>query len=266
MSSPSSAPTGGAGRLPATRPGGPPRGPMPPPPNWGGPPQAGERPLTPAQRNRIVAASLVLVLIGALLGLLAYALLPKTYAAQASVRYSLGRGASEADRELSTQSVLMTSREVLQGAADATGVPVDYLQANTTATVVTNSEIIQVQVKHRTRATGVQLADAVTKKYLEVAEATSPRAAVQKQLDDLQKQLVTAPVAQQAELRLRVAAVQSQLDDLATTENLASIAAPAYSLPDPVFPNQLATIGIGGLIGVLLAALVATRMIRSARE
>lgn len=266
MASTSSAPTGGAGRLPAARPGDPPRGPTQPPPGWGAQPQVAERPLTPAQRNRIVATFVVLVLIGAAVGLLATALLPKVYAAQASVRYSLGRGAGEADRELSTQSVLITGREVLQGAATATGVPVDYLQNNTTAVVVPNSEIIEIQVRHRNRATGVQLADAVTKRYLEIAEATSPRAAVQKQLDDLQKQLATAAVAQQAELRLRVAAVQGQLDDLASTENLASIAAPAYSLPDPVFPNTLATVGIGALAGVVLAALVATRMIRKDRE
>lgn len=212
----------------------------------------------------MVATFLVLVVVGAALGLLVASVLPKEYAAQSSIRYTIGRGSSgDADRVLATQTVLITGREVLQGAATATGVPVDYLSANTTATVVPNSEIIDIQVRHSNRASGVQLADAVAKRYLEVAEASSPRAAVQKQLADLQQQLASATTAAQlTELRLRVAAVQSQLDALATTENLASLAAPAYSVPDPVFPNILATVGGGALLGLIVAGLVVNGQVR----
>ncbi len=259
MATTSPAPTGGPGR-PAARPG--------PPPGYGAPRPA-DRPLTGSQRSRVVATFLVLVVVGAALGLLAASVLPKEYAAQSSIRYTIGRGSSgDADRVLATQTVLITGREVLQGAATETGVPVDYLSANTTATVVPNSEIIDIQVRHGNRASGIQLADAVAKRYLEVAESSSPRAAVTKQLADLQQQLASgAPSASQlVELRLRVAAVQSQLDGLATTENLASLAAPAYSVPDPVFPNTLATVGGGALLGLIVAGLVANGQVRRSQE
>ncbi|MGQ0481317.1 MAG: hypothetical protein ACT4O0_09860 [Pseudonocardia sp.] len=258
MATTSPAPTSGPGR-PAGRPG--------PPPGYGAPRPA-DRPLTRAQRSRVVATFLVLVVVGAALGLLVASVLPKEYAAQSSIRYTIGRGSSgDADRVLATQTVLITGREVLQGAATATGVPVDYLSANTTAAVVPNSEIIDIQVRHSNRASGVQLADAVAKRYLEVAEASSPRAAVQKQLADLQQQLASATTAAQlTELRLRVAAVQSQLDALATTENLASLAAPAYSVPDPVFPNTLATVGGGALLGLIVAGLVVNGQVRRFQE
>ncbi len=255
----SSAPAGGPGHpLP---------GPAGPPPGYG-PPRPAEATLTKAQRSRVVTTFVVLVLVGAGLGLLVATLLPKEYAAQSSIRYTIGRGSDDADRVLATQTVLITGREVLQGAADAAGVPVEYLTDHSTAAVVPNSEIIHIQVRHPSRPTGVQLADAVARRYLEVAGANSPRAAVQKQLADLQQQLTSGvvPAAQLPELRLRIAAVQGQLDDLATTENLPSLAAPAYSLPDQVFPNTPATVGGGALVGLIVAGLVSSALVRRTRE
>jgi uncharacterized protein involved in exopolysaccharide biosynthesis len=264
----SSAPPGGAGRPPVRQPG-PPPGQLPPVLGPGYlPPPPSSPPLSSAQQSKIALVCVLAVVAGALLGLLATVVLPHVYAAQTTIRYSVGEGGSDAaDRALTTQTVIITSREVLDPVAKSTGIPVDYLVRNTTAVVVPNSEIIQVQVKHSDRAAGIRLADAVAKQYIEIAAAHSPRAAVQTELDGLQHQLnsATTPAASLPELRVRITALQNELDNLATRTNLASIAAPAYSLPDPVFPNTLITVGIGALVGIVAAAWIGSSMARRFR-
>ncbi|WP_084210796.1 hypothetical protein [Pseudonocardia acaciae] len=272
MATPSSAPAGGAGR-PAPRPPGPP--PVPGqyrPPAGGGFGPPGQRPpsrpsLTKPQQVRIGLVSAILVVLGVALGLVATMALPHVYAAQATIRYNLSdrSSAGDADRTLTTQTVIITGREVLQPVADSTGVPVDYLTKNVIATIVPNSEIIQIQVNHPDRGSGIQLADAVARRYLDVANDAGDRARTQAQLDNLQKQLANpaTPPAQVADLQGQVADLQGQIAQLATRSNIASIVAPAFSVLAPVFPNTLITLGIGAMIGVLAAALAGTRMARN---
>lgn len=217
---------------------------------------------------RLSLVSAILIVLGVALGLFATLALPHVYAAQSTIRYNLGESASgsgDADRTLTTQTVIITGREVLQPVADSTGVPVDYLTENVSATVLPNSEIIQVQVDHPDRASGIQLADAVVKRYLGVANNSGDQARLQAQLDAAQRQLAspTTPPAQITDLQAQVTDLQGQLADLASTSNIASVVAPAYSVLEPVFPNRMITLGIGALIGVLAAALVGSRMTRN---
>ncbi|WP_156935279.1 hypothetical protein [Pseudonocardia spinosispora] len=270
MATPSSAPPGGAGR-PAPHVPAPPPGPgqFRPPPGPGGflPQRPAKPPLTKAQSTRLFLVSSIAVVLGLLGGLVATMVLPHVYAAQTTIRYSLGdqgSGSSDADRTLTTQTVMITGREVLQPVADSTSVPIDYLTKNVSATVVPNSEIINIQVNHSDRASGMLLADAIAKRYLEIANASDNRAQLQAQLDTAQRQLsnpATLPDAQ-AELQNQVTDLQTQIAQVASTSNLAAIVAPAYSLTSPVFPNTLMTIGIGALVGAAAAALIATNMVR----
>jgi capsular polysaccharide biosynthesis protein len=256
MATPSSAPVGGAGRPAPRLPGPPPPmgGQFRPPPNVGFQPPRSNRPsLTNAQQTRLMLVCCIAIVLGALGGLVATFVLPHIYAAQTTVRFSLGETSSSSDnseRTLTTQTVLITSRQVLQPVADSTGVPIDYLAKNVTATVVPNSEIIQIQVDHPDRTSGIQLADAVAKRYLDVANASGDRPQLQAQLDNALRQLAvpTTPADTVAEA--------------AAHDDLASIVAPAYSLPAAVFPNTLITLGIGVLVGALAAALIASNMIR----
>jgi len=266
MATPSSAPAGGAGR-PGPRPPGPPGpGQFRPPPNFGQYRPPPPRPsLTSQQQVRLTLVSGIMVVLGLALGLIATIVLPHVYAAQTTIRYNLGENANDdPDRTLSTQTVLITGRDVLQPVADSTGVPVDYLLNNVTATVVPNSEIVQIQVDHPDRTSGIQLADAVAKRYLQVANGTGDRGQVQAQLDNAQRQLANpaTPPDQVADLQSQVADLQGQLADSATSSSLATIVAPAYSLDSPVFPNTLITLGIGALVGALAAAAVGYRMVR----
>jgi uncharacterized protein involved in exopolysaccharide biosynthesis len=209
-----------------------------------------------------------MVVLGVVLGLVATVVLPHVYAAQTTIRFSLGNndsGDDNADRTLTTQTVLITGRDVLQPVADSTGVPVDYLIKNTVATVVPNSEIIQIQVNHPDRASGIQLADAIAKRYLEIANNTGNQAQLQAQLDSAQRQLANpaTPPDTVGDLQSQVGDLQNQIAAQATSSNIASIVAPAYSVTAPVFPDTLITLGIGALVGAAIAALVGSRMVRN---
>lgn len=272
MATPSSAPPGGAGRPAPRLPGIPPvPGQYRPPPGRGGPGMFPPRPsgptLTSPQQTRLVLVSAIAVVLGLLGGLIATMVLPHIYAAQTTIRYSLGEKSSDsdnADRTLTTQTVIIGGREVLQPVADSTGVPIDYLTKNVSATIVPNSEIIQIQVLHPDRSSGIQLADAVAKQYLQVANTSDNRAQLQSQLDNAQRQLAvpTTPPDAVADLQGQVADLQSQLAQDASTSDLAAIVAPAFSQTAPVFPNTLITLAIGALVGAAAAALIGTSMVR----
>jgi uncharacterized protein involved in exopolysaccharide biosynthesis len=153
---------------------------------------------------------------------------------------------------------------VLAPVADGTGVPIDYLTKNVTATVVPNSEIITIQVTHPDRASGIQLADAVAKRYLEVANASADRAQLQTQLDTAQRQLANpaTPPATLVGLQSQVTDLQAQIAQVASDSDQAAIVAPAFSVTAPGFPNTLITLGIGALVGAAAGALICTNMVR----
>jgi capsular polysaccharide biosynthesis protein len=208
--------------------------------------------------------SAIAVVVGLLGGLVATLVLPHVYAAQTTIRYSLSEQSSDdPDRVLTTQTVIITGRQVLQPVADSTGVPVDYLLKNVTATVVPNSEIINIQVNHPDRASGIQLADAVAKRYLQVANSSDNRAQLQSQLDNAQRQLANpaTPPDAAADLQSQITDLQSQITQVAGTSDLAAIVAPAYSMPAAVFPNTLITLGVGALVGAIAAAVICTNMV-----
>jgi uncharacterized protein involved in exopolysaccharide biosynthesis len=272
MVTPSSAPVGPSS-WPAPRlPGPPPLGGQfrpPPPPNAGfqSPRRPNRRALTKAQQTRLLLVCSIAVVLGALGGLVSTFVLPHVYVAQTTIRYSLSQNPSaseNADRTLTTQTVQITSRKVLQPVAGSTGVPVDYLTQNVTATVVPDSEIIQIQVRHPDRSSGVQLADAIAKRYIDVANASGDLPQLQTQLNDATRQLTTPgnPPGTVADLQSQVSDLQSQLTQLAGGENPASIVAPAFSIPQAVFPSTMATLGIGVLIGAAVAALISMNMVR----
>jgi hypothetical protein len=273
MAPPSSAPSDGRpgpGRPVPRMPGPPPPGArFGPPPGPGMPPPRPARPaLTKAQRTRLVLVCSLALVLGALGGLVASLVLPHIYAAQTTVRFNLGADAAAAnddsDRLLTTQTVVITSRQVLQPVAASTGVPVDYLTKNVTATQVPNSEMIQIRVTHPDRPSGVQLADAVAKQYLQVANSSPDEAQLQVQLAAAQKALLTPAPGTLTTLQAQVSDLQNQLAAATgTTNDQASVVAPAASIPAAVFPNVPMTIGIGVLVGALVAAGASVNLVRS---
>lgn len=251
-------------------------------PGWSGPPPGGpggpynqpgprlppppSRRLTPAQGSRLAMIAGVIVVLGALVGLLATMALPTKYAARTLIEYHVSlENASEflrTDRNMTTQTVLLTSRSVLGPVAEQNGVSPDVLADNVNATLIkgTNaveSEIIQVDVLSSSRDSGVTLANAIAKQYLQVVEANSPKAYIQQQLDDAKKQLSSSTGASAANAQTRINTLQGQLDIENMTGNSAKVVVPAYSVAAPAEPNRPVAIATGALLGILVAGLAA---------
>jgi hypothetical protein len=213
---------------------------------------------------------LVIIVLGAAAGLAVTLLLPTQYAARTLIEYNVSvENASDflrTDRNLTSQTVLLTSRAVLGPVADANDVSADDLAKRVTATLLNansvNSEIIQVDVLSTDRASGVKLAGAIATQYLTVVKANSPANYIQTQLDDARRQLASATAANLPTLQSRVATLQGQLDTENITGNRAATVVPAYSVAAPAYPNPVLAAATGALCGIVVAGLVVIALSR----
>jgi capsular polysaccharide biosynthesis protein len=242
--------------------------PMPPGPRYAAAPQ--RRMLSGGQRGKLLMLTAALTIIGALLGFVVAAILPSTYAARTTIQYNIaGENTGDflkTDRNLTTQVVLLTSRSVLQPVADANGVNVDDLTKQVSASILSSSDIIQLQVKNASPGTAVQLANGVAKQYLTVANSGGGRGYLQSQLAGVRKQQssssFSATAADTAALATRAAALQAQLDQMNLTQNMSSVLTPAYTLTDPVSPNRSLAGLAGGVSGLVIALMTAVTLAR----
>ncbi|MDT7590426.1 MAG: hypothetical protein QOE32_7976 [Pseudonocardiales bacterium] len=256
--------------LPGPPSGGPAGGPFRPPGPRFAPPPPPRRRLTSAQGSRLGLYALVIIVLGAAAGLAVTLLLPTQYAARTAIEYNVSvENASDflrTDRNLTTQTVLLTSRAVLGPVADANNISADDLAGRVTATLLNansvNSEVIQVDVVYPDRASGVKLATAIADQYLTVVKANSPANYIQTQLDDARRQLSSATAANQATLQARVATLQGQLDTENITGNRASVVVPAYSVATPAYPRPSLAAAAGALCGIVVAGLVVIALSR----
>lgn len=257
-------------QLPAP-PGGPQGAPFRPPGPRFAPPPPPQRRLSPAQGSRLGLIAGVIVVLGAAAGLAVTLLLPTEYAARTEIQYTVSQeNASDflrTDRNLTTQTVLLTSRSVLGPVADANGISADDLTDQVTAAPVMGapgvaSEIIQVDVRDQNRETGVKLADDIGKQYLKVVNENSPKAYIQRQLDDARRQLASAAAASAPALQSRITTLQGQLDTENIAGNQATIVVPAYSVAAPAYPNPVFAAATGAMAGLVVAALVVLALSR----
>jgi hypothetical protein len=208
----------------------------------------------------------LIVATAAVIGLALASLSPTMYVARADIEYHLrvenATYFMRTDANLADQTLLLTDRSVLGPVAAAQGVPVDELASNVTATIVDNSEIIQLDVRDANRDNGVALANAIIKQYLTVLNSTSPTVAIQHQLDDTRRALSTATSAAAPALQARVIMLQGQIDMANTVGNTAQVVVPAYSVTMPASPNRPLGAGVGALCGAVLAALITITLYR----
>jgi len=236
---------------------------------------------------RLVIAALTIVLLGVAAGLAAALVLPKTYGARAEILYSAGQDPQgdplKQDRELSTQLVYLTSRAVLGPVAQKQGRQFDDLAKEVSVQVLSNSEVIEVEVDGPTRPAALQTLQAVMTGYMTlISQPTGVSRNLHNQLADahantlqLQQrvpQLVTAVLAGTAtqasldDARAQLTAssdlekaLQARIDELDLTGQQgpgAQILTQPYSIPDPVFPQPLISAGLGGLVGLIVAGVV----------
>jgi hypothetical protein len=232
------------------------------------------RSLTVGQRFRIAAVAALLVLIGAATGFAASTFIPTEYGARVDILYPLSveqpTGFLRDDRNLTTQLLLIESRQVLTEVGAEHGLTPEQMDEKISATIVESSEIIRVEARDGSRDTGVVLADAVVSRYMAYANVFRPspvRQYVQSQLDETRRLLDTRP--EDPVLLARENGLVAQLDSI-TTDELSSprpsILAPAYSLPDPVSIGPVITTAAGTLLGLLVAAPVVLWLARARRR
>lgn len=240
------------------------------------------RRLSGAQWAWLTLLLLLLTAAGGGAGYLTAGQLPTLYAARADVLYSLTQeqptGFLREDRNLSTQLVLLQSRTVLDPVSAEWDIPVDDLADALEATVVSESEVIEVSLTDREPVRAQGMLDAVLARYLEVSD-NDTRAEVRSYLDDQLTEVLeqifllrAAPQGREGELSALVQREQwlrTQLDEIRFTDIAgpgAEVLVDPYVEADPVSPRPAITAAAGALsgliVGLLVVALLARRMTR----
>lgn len=247
--------------------------------------------------RRLTAACLALVAVSTLCAYLASAARAPVYAARADVLFELSGSSQEAERQLATQRVLLSSRGVLEPVARKFDVPLSELTRSQEVEQISGSEILRLQVRHPDRVLAVRLTQAVADGY--VAAVSAPEAAggeeQERQVRDKITQLsVTAaavrarlediaaaraagnagPRATEEERQLQVqestlspqiSALQAQLTELLVArenDRPARILTEAYLLDEPVAPQPVRAAAAGAMAGILLASLLLALALR----
>lgn len=219
--------------------------------------------------GRLALLGTVLVLVGAAGGLGVAALTPPVYAAHADVLYLLTReqptGFLREDRNLSTQLVVLRSRTVLGPVADAWQLPVEDLTDAVDATVLQDSEAIEITLRDGDPDHARGMLEAVVARYLEVSN-NDERAQLRAYLDDQLRDVLARKAAVTSEGPARTAEVgpledreqwlRRQLDELRLADlagPAARVLVPPYVAADPVRPRPLLMAGAGALAGLVVA-------------
>lgn len=239
--------------------------------------------------TRLVIIGLTIILLGTAAGLVGALVLPKTYGARAEILYSTSQDQQGGDplrqsRQLSDQLVFLKSRNVLEPVAQKQGRQFTDLDKNVSATVLDNSEVIQVEADGSTKLAAMQTLQAVMDGYLtlirqpsgatlnldtQLAEARTTTTQIQARVQQLTTAVLNGTATQtslndaRTELNTsleREKAIQAKIDDRKLSGQAgpnAQLLTPPYSLPDPVFPQPLIAAGTGALVGVLVAGAMA---------
>jgi hypothetical protein len=222
------------------------------------------RRLTTEEILRLCLLAGLIVVIGAAIGFVSSWLIQAQYGARSEVLYTLREeqptGFLREDRNLTTQTVLIDSRPVLEPVAVANGLTVDQLADKVTASVAEGSEIIEIEVRDADRREGLRLVDAVTRRYLVVANGAvgENRTYLEGQLESIEAQLSSPGVTPtlRAALSSRRTDLLNRLDTLALTGPQARQLGASYATSDPVTPRRALAAAVGAIVALLIAAAV----------
>lgn len=243
-----------------------------------------------ANKRRLLGVSLLIVLIGAGTAFIGALVWPPVYAARAQILFEISdeksTGFLREDRSLTTQLVLLRSRQVLGPVAAQERLPVEDLEKAVTMSLLDSSEVLQVEARADTPEVALRRAREIVDSYRDVARTNSESGVdgyVRGQLADVRAELVEAnaqvtraravpgsPSLASAEalaqgLQEREQDLQSELDKLSMAQLVRSepkVVVPAYSVTDPVSPRPLFAAAAGALTGLLVAAVTAVLLVR----
>ncbi|MEZ0285297.1 MAG: hypothetical protein ACAH79_08715 [Thermoleophilia bacterium] len=222
------------------------------------------RRLTTQEILRLCLLAGLIVVVGAAIGFVSSWLIQAQYGARSEVLYTLREdqptGFLREDRNLTTQTVLIDSRPVLEPVAVANGLTVDQLADKVTSSVAEGSEIIEIEVRDADRQEGIRLVDAVTQQYLAVANGAfdENRRYLESQLTTVNERLSAPGVTpgQRAALSSRRSDLLNRLDTLALTGPQARQLGASYTTSDPVTPRRALAAAVGAIAALLVAAVV----------
>ncbi|MEV0703312.1 hypothetical protein AB0I53_36090 [Saccharopolyspora sp. NPDC050389] len=243
-----------------------------------------------ANKRRLLGVSLLIVLIGASTAFIGALVWPPVYAARAQILFEISEekstGFLREDRSLTTQLVLLRSRQVLGPVAAQERIPVEELEKTVTMSLLDSSEVLQVEARAGAPDVALRRTREIVDRYRDVARTNSESGVdgyVRGQLADVRAQLVEAsaqvsreravpgsPSLAAAEalvqgLQQRDQQLQSQLDQLSMAELARSepkVVVPAYWVTDPVSPRPMFATAAGALTGLLVAAVTAVLLVR----
>lgn len=238
---------------------------------------------------RLVATALILLLISTAAAYLASAGRPTVYGAQADLLFEVPGSSQEAERQLATQEVLLSSRGVLAPVAERFDVPLPVLTAAQAVELLPGTQVLRLQVHNEDPDLAVRLTQAIADGYItsvssdvsgagseqereardQIAELSVTAAAGRARLDEIAAERATGrttSAATEEERRLqvedtaltqRINSLQTQLTEiLVQGENArpAEILTPAYLLDEPVGPRPKRAAAAGAMIGLVLGA------------
>jgi hypothetical protein len=249
----------------------------------------------------VIWAMLILI-VGAEAGYLASYFQQAKYGARSEIYFeldnSLPSGFLRTDRALATQLVAIKSRETLLPVAQASKLTVNELSKKLHASIVTDSEVIRVEVDDPSRTRATALVSAITTQYLKTAKSNANADAetfVKAQIADLDKRRdgLNADAARLEASRLGRATLQNpnpaaSPQQLSVQNELASVIdqrrdlerrldeitldrlkqpriqqlTQPYLLDDPVSPKPLRAALAGALAAFAIVAVAATFLIR----
>jgi capsular polysaccharide biosynthesis protein len=248
-------------------------------------------PLTRPFIIRLLAIAAVIV-IGC--GIFAYGISSmgtKQFGSRSEIQYPISAeiasgGFLRSDRTLQTQLVAIKSRTVLAPVAEKFRMTVDELSKQVVASVLSDSEVIQIEVDDPSQAKANALVDAITNEYIAYANsAVEKNRATQKYWRDTVDSLTADRTAKVAELSEATAGspeaaqLQADLDDINNQIQNARTQLSAATIADlqtdkvkpltlepydvgKVAPKPLRAGIAGALAGIMIAAGVVVLLIR----
>jgi hypothetical protein len=238
----------------------------------------------------LLGLAATIIILGAGVALAGALMWPKTHAARAEVLFPITReqptGFLREDRSMTTQLVLIRGRAVLGPIAEQQHRTVEDLREHVTAQVLETSEIIQLEVTDRSPDQALHTTQAVLDSYLKLSQAGQPElrqrleteiAAANTAIADAQAKLSAqqglvstgrATAATLAPLQSAEQAQQSRLQQLQAQLDAVNLAPVGQLLTAPypvgvVSPRPVFAATAGGLVGLLLAAVLVAVLARS---
>ncbi len=249
-------------------------------------------PREPGERRRSTLGALAVVAVAALCASVLSALVfllttPRVYGAETDLIFEPTNELSVigAERDLTTQTLVLQNPSVLQPVAAATGMSLETLQKRVSVDNPSGSNILRVTVADRDAGTARRIAELITAEYLkhtaqQPADSAGPQAVelqrqiqtvsgtLSKVLDRLQVLARARRPGQPAgaEERRLQAAVTSTLERLGGLQDRlaglgsgrsqpeVSILAPAHELDRPLRPRRIQGLAVGALVGLLVGA------------